>query len=115
MTRITPDNPVLTFELYLFAIDYSAWMRVADEVVPARVGQSETILDTSARTVEDVLADLGENEGTWAEYTFHNPGTDIIQIKRTWLYLYAGYVFGSGYYPSDSRSAGTGRLGQNTV
>ena len=68
---ITPDNPVLTDELYLFVIDYSAWMRVADEVVPARVGQSETILDTSARSVEDVLADLGENEGTWAEYTFH--------------------------------------------
>ena len=101
---ITPDNPVLTDELYLFVIDYSAWMRVADEVVPARVGQSETILDTSARSVEDVLADLGENEGTWAEYTFHNPGTDIIQIKRTWLYLYDGYVFGSGYYPSDSRA-----------
>ncbi|MYB29550.1 MAG: hypothetical protein F4Y18_00705, partial [Cenarchaeum sp. SB0663_bin_5] len=101
---ITPDNPVLTDELYMFVIDYSAWMRVADEVVPARVGQSETILDTSARSVEDVLADLGENEGTWAEYTFHNPGTDIIQIKRTWLYLYDGYVFGSGYYPSDSRA-----------
>ena len=101
---ITPDDPVLTDELYLFVIEYSSWMRVADEVVPDRVGQPDAILDTSARSVQDVRADLGTNEGTWATYTFHNPGTDISQIKRTWLYLHDGYVFGTGYYPSDSRA-----------
>ena len=101
---ITPDDPVLTDELYLFVIDHSDWMRVADEVVPDRVGRPDAILDTSSRSVPDVRADLEANEGTWATYTFHNPGTDISQIKRTWLYLHDGYVFGSGYYPSDSRA-----------
>ena len=101
---ITPDAPVVTDDLYPFVIDAASWTRVADGVVPDRVGQAETILDTSGRSVEDVLADLRENGATWTTYTFHNPATDISQLKRTWLYLHDGYVFGSGYYPSDSRA-----------
>ena len=81
--QITPDAPVITDALYPFVIDAATWTRVADGVVPARVGQSETILDTSARSVGHVLADLDANGGTWVTYTFHNPATDIEQLKRT--------------------------------
>ena len=101
---ITPDSPRVTDDLYVFVINYPNWIRVADGVVPDRVNKPDTILDTSARTVDDVRADLAANGSTWATYTFHNPATDIIQLKRTWLYLHDGYVFGSGYYPHDSRS-----------
>ena len=100
---ITPDEPVITDDLYPFVINATSWTRLADGVVPDRVGKAETILDTSIRSVEDVLADLEANEGTWVTYTFHNPSTGIEQLKRTYLQLRDGLVFGSGYYLLDSQ------------
>ena len=100
---ITPEEPVITDDLYPFVIDAATWTRLADGVVPDRVGEAETILDTSTRSVEDVLADLEANGGTWVTYTFHNPSTDTEQLKRTYLQLRDGLVFGSGYYLLDSQ------------
>ena len=99
---ITPNAPVMTDELYPFVIDFSSWTRVADGVVPERVGQPEGILNTATRSADDVFAELRATGSAWVTYTFHNPGTDIVQLKLTWLYLHDGYVFGSGYYPLDS-------------
>ncbi len=100
---ITPEAPVTTDDLYPFVINATSWTRLADGVVPDRVGKSETILDTSARSVEDVLADLDANGATWVTYTFHNPSTGTEQLKRTYLQLRDGMVFGSGYYILDSQ------------
>ena len=100
---ITPEAPVTTDDLYPFVIDAASWTRLADGVVPDRVGKAETILDTSIRSVENVLADLEANGGTWVTYTFHNPSTGIEQLKRTYLELRDGLVFGSGYYLLDSQ------------
>ena len=100
---ITPDEPIATDELYPFVIDAASWTRLADGVVPDRVGKAETILDTSGRSVEGVLADLGANGSVWVTYTFHNPSTDTEQLKRTYLELRDGLVFGSGYYILDSQ------------
>ena len=100
---ITPEAPVTTDDLYPFVIDMSTWTRLADGVNPDRVGKSETILDTSVRSVEDVLADLDANGATWVTYTFHNPSTGAEQLKYTYLQLRDGLVFGSGYYLLDSR------------
>ena len=101
---ITPEAPVATDDLYPFVIDAASWTRLADGVVPDRVGKPETILDTSARSVEDVLADLDVDGGTWTTYVFHNPSTDTEQLKRTYLQLQDGLIFGSGYYVLDSMS-----------
>ncbi len=103
---ITPHETVITDELYPFVIDFESWTRVADGVVPDRVGQPERILDTAARSVEDVHAELRDTGSAWVSYTFHNPSTDITQLKYTWLYLHEGYVFGSGYYPTDYSARG---------
>ena len=100
---ITPEAPVITDDLYPFVIDAASWTRLADGVVPDRVGKAETILDTSTRSVEDVLDDLEVNGATWVTYTFHNPSTGIEQLKRTYLELRDGLVFGSGYYLLDSQ------------
>ena len=100
---ITPDEPVTTDELYPFVINATSWTRLADGVVPDRVGRAETILDTSARSVEDVLADLEADGSVWVTYTFHNPDTDTEQLKRSYLKLRDGMVFGSGYYILDSK------------
>ena len=100
---ITPDEPITTDELYPFVINATSWIRLADGVVPDRVGKAETILDTSGRLVEDVLADLETDGSVWVTYTFHNPSTGIEQLKRTYLQLRDGLVFGSGYYILDSQ------------
>ena len=100
---ITPSEPVVTDDLYPFVIDIETWTRVADGVVPDRVGKAEGILNTAARSVEDVRAELETTGSAWVTYTFHNPATDITQLKLSWLYLHDGYVFGSGYYPPDSQ------------
>ena len=50
-----------TDDLYLFVIDAATWTRLADGVVPDRVGKAKATLDTSARSVEDILADLEAN------------------------------------------------------
>ena len=100
---ITPEEPVMTDDLYPFVIDAASWTRLADGVVPDRVGKAETILDTSDRSVEDVLADLEANGSVWVTYIFHNPSTDTEQLKRTYLEMRDGLVFGSGYYILDSR------------
>ena len=100
---ITPDEPVMTDDLYPFVINATSWTRLADGVVPDRVGKAETILDTSGRSVEDVLAELEANGSVWVTYTFHNPSTGIEQLKRTYLEMRDGLVFGSGYYLLDSQ------------
>ena len=100
---ITPDAPITTDDLYPFVIDAASWTRLADGVVPDRVGKAETILDTSGRSVESVLADLEADGSVWVTYDFHNPSTDTEQLKRSYLALRDGLVFGSGYYILDSR------------
>ena len=100
---ITPDEAVMTDDLYPFVIDAATWTRLADGVVPDRVGQAETILDTSDRSVEEVLADLEADGSVWVTYSFHNPSTGIEQLKRTYLQLRDGLVFGSGYYIIDTQ------------
>ena len=104
---ITPDEPTATDDLYPFVIDAASWTRLADGVVPDRVGKPETILDTADRTPEEVMDDLESSGSTWVTYTFHNPSTDTEQLKRTYLKLRDGLVFGSGYYLIDSRVQAT--------
>ena len=100
---ITPEKQIVTDDLYPFVINATSWTRLADGVVPDRVGKAETILDTSSRSLEEVLADLDANGETWVTYTFHSPSTDTEQLKRTYLKLRDGLVFGSGYYILDSQ------------
>ena len=103
MDIITPDEQIITDDLYPFVINASSWTRLADGVVPDRVGNPERILDTSIRSVEDVLSELEATGSVWITYAFHNPSTGIEQLKRTYLQLRDGLVFGSGYYILDTQ------------
>ena len=40
--------------------------------------------------------------GNWIDYLWPNPETGEIELKRTWAIRYDGYLFGSGYYATDS-------------
>ena len=44
-------------------------------------------------------------EGAWVTYTFLNPESDEQAKKRSWVQLYDGLIFGSGWYPSKDRPA----------
>ena len=50
-------------------------------------------------------SDDNEHRGVWAEYVFLNPELGQDQLKRSWLVLHDGYIFGSGhYYSPESRA-----------
>lgn len=44
-------------------------------------------------------------EGAWVTYTFLNPETNQQAKKHSWVQLYDGLIFGSGWYPSKDRPA----------
>lgn len=50
-------------------------------------------------------ADTNEYRGVWAEYVFLNPELGQDQLKRSWLVLHDGYIFGSGHYYSPEARA----------
>ena len=85
-------------DTYPFVINASTYMIEAHGANPARNGNIGVALTEADRPVEDILADLEANRGTWSHYTFTNPLTGEEENKRSWLSLYDGYVFGSGYY-----------------
>jgi len=37
-------------------------------------------------------------EGDWFEYMWHDKKTGENKLKRSWVILYNGYIFGSGYF-----------------
>ena len=89
---------------YVFVLDGSEEPRVvAHGAFPDRVGSVSTLLLNADRPYARILQDLRGSDGTWAEYVFLNPATDTEQLKRSWLSLRDGYVFGSGYYLAGSR------------
>ena len=87
---------------YVFVLDGSDEPRVlAHGAYPDRVGAVSTLLMEADRPYAQILEDVRDG-GTWAEYTFMNPATDAEQLKRSWLSMSGGYIFGSGYYLSGS-------------
>ena len=102
---ITPDEPIQTADFYPFVIAQTNLETMAHGTIPDLVGIccSFAISERGDRPIDVIRADLNENGGTWVEYVFTNPDTGTEQLKRTWLYQYDGFIFGSGYYIPDSR------------
>lgn len=98
---ISPDTQQ-TGEIYAFVLDAETFETVANGAFSDLHG---VVLDTitfADRPVDDILSDLSLNEVTWVEYMASNPNTNSVQLKRSWLYLHDGYIFGSGYYVPES-------------
>ena len=94
-------------EIYPFVIDAGTLKMLAEGAFPGTVGLYATFLNDADRSMDNILEDLQESDGTWVSYTFNNPDTDRYDVKHVWLSLYDGYIFGSGYYeaPDDRVSA----------
>lgn len=103
--RITPSEPVVTDVTYPFVLNATDYSIVAHGVDPDFVGEccSDAIQDTGDRPFEGVIAEMYENGGAWVTYDFRNPDTDTVQKKRTWLFPFGEYIFGSGYYVLDAQ------------
>lgn len=83
---------------YPFVLDLNSTTVVAHGANPDRVDTISVTLTNSTVSLE-TFRDLEQGEGLWAEYTITNPATGTESLKRSWLVLHDGYLFGSGYYP----------------
>ena len=101
-----PEN--IDGQWYVFITDEND-IFVAHAPMPALIG---TDLKNVAWLDEDVERHDGSTlgakiamateTGTWIDYLWPNPETGEIEQKRTWAIRYNGYLFGSGYYATDS-------------
>ena len=87
-------------QLYPFVLDPKDITVIAHGADPDKVGTISVSLTESDRPYEQILEELKSNKGTWVEYRYVNPDTGQVQLKKTWLFLHDGYIFGSGYYLS---------------
>ena len=85
-------------DLHPFILDPITTTIVAHGADSDRIGMVSVSLTNSDRPYEQILKDLEINAGTWSEYLFVNPDIKKEQLKKSWLYLHDGYIFGSGYY-----------------
>ena len=82
---------------YVFILDAND-MFVAHPAVPSFIGKGIKEvpgLDGSLIGLEIAMA---TEVGRWTEYLWPNPGTNKIELKRTWSIQHDGYLFASGYY-----------------
>ena len=99
INAISEEGPT---EAYPFVINAATYEIEAHGANTDRIGNISVALTQADRSVEEILADLESNSGTWSHYTFVNPLTGEEDKKRSWLALYGGYIFGSGYYNIDA-------------
>ena len=110
-TRLTPGGAesqlvaIHTDVTYPFVITANNYTTVAHATIPDFVGRccSDAIRNTGDRPFDEVLEDMREDGGAWVTYNFTNPDTGTDQLKRTWLFMHDGFIFGSGYYLLDSQ------------
>lgn len=83
---------------YVFITDTNDFF-VAHATAPTLIGidikDIVRLVDGSGAGVE--MANATE-EGHWVDYVAHNPEANKLQLKRTWVIRYDGYLFGAGYY-----------------
>ena len=92
-------NPVTH---YPFVLDPDTKTVVAHGAIPDRVETpSQIILGDYADKPYDVIIDeLQNSNGTWVDYIFLDITTNEDGLKRSWLVLHDGYIFGAGFYYS---------------
>ena len=82
---------------YVFIIDDSNFM-VSHAVLPELVG-TDTKDDVSFVDYPlGVEIAKATEAGHWIEYLAPNPQSNKLELKRTWVIRYDGYIFASGYY-----------------
>ena len=95
------DISVLSVSHYPFVIDPETRTVTSHGFNPDRVGVDSAILgEFATNRPEEIIASLNTNSGIWTDYIFFNPATGQEELKRSWLVLHDGYIFGAGFYYS---------------
>ena len=92
---------------YPFVLDPGTRYIVAHGADQDRVGIPSLILgDYADKPYDTIIAELqdDDNDGAWVDYVFIDPATNDDGLKRSWLVLHDGYIFGAGfYYPVEEK------------
>ena len=92
---------------YPFVLDPDTRHIVAHGADQDRVGVPSLILgDYADKPYDTIMAELqdDDNDGVWVDYVFIDPVTNDDGLKRSWLVLHDGYIFGAGfYYPVEEK------------
>ena len=89
---------------YVFIMEDETMLAHAAD--PALVGRPVSAADgPNGYPAGEILAAVADADGEWSDYTFPNPATGEAESKHSWVVLYDGLVFGSGWYePGPSKS-----------
>ena len=99
---IIPEDVLYTDAIFPFILDADTLETVAHGAFPDRLGVIADTLDRADRPIGSIMSDLERDGSTWVEYMTTNPANGLVQPKRSYLYLYDGYIFGSGHYLPES-------------
>ena len=90
---------------YVFIIDGDNFMRahaanpdLVDWPISASVAPN-------GYPVGEAVAAVADEDGAWFDYTYPNPATGGVETKHSWMVLYDGLVFGSGWYEAGPRKS----------
>ena len=100
---IAPEDISHTDMIYPFVLNATTLETVANGAYLDFAGAIPDTLTAADRPLERIMADMHRDGGTWVEYMASNPDNGLIQLKRSWLYLHGGYIFGSGHYLPESQ------------
>lgn len=89
---------------YPFVIDFETFEILAHGFNPELVGQDATpIIETGKESADEIREAMEEDvdNSTWIMYTTTNPANGKEQMKKSYLKMHDGHIFGSGFYLSD--------------
>lgn len=91
------DPASVNGQWYVFIIDDSDLM-VSHAALPELIGVD--VKDIVGFVDYPIGAEIvkATEKGHWIEYLAHNPQANKLELKRTWIIRYDGYIFVSGYY-----------------
>jgi len=65
---------------------------------PKFIGQKNIAMSISIESKDQILSTLNNEGQIWIHYDFINPETKKIEPKTSFLKMYDGLIFGSGFY-----------------
>ena len=91
------DPASVSGQWYVFIVDDKDFM-VSHAIAPVLIGVDVKDLISFVDYPLGLEIAKATEEGHWIDYLAHNPEANKLQLKRTWVMRYDGYIFGSGYY-----------------
>ena len=89
-------------ELYVFVNNYDTNIVVAHGEKPSLIGTNiADVLDANGNSIGEIIHDGATPDGAWVKYMWEGHDTGKVSLKKSWVVLYDGYVFGSGFFASD--------------